>query len=178
MFIFVERIQPYTMKKNLILLSLFLVTCLQACVTVKIDSNKEASYTKKPKKIYILISGAKQAKIFCQAFSDGLQSKFNEKGIQSESYVYNPLSLETDSDIDKRINQYSPEALLVIKQKQVHSTNGGVDGGTFELSLIDGATKKPVWKSELDVYGQMGMDDALEKSIATVCKKMEQDQLL
>ncbi|HJP63005.1 MAG TPA: hypothetical protein VJ844_06160 [Mucilaginibacter sp.] len=168
------------MKKYLITITPILVLAfiLQSCVTAKITSNKEASYTSQPKRVFILLKGAKQSKDFSNGFLAGLQAGFKEKGVTTDSYVRDPLSLDTKEDINKKINDFSPEALMLIEQKVVHSTNGMVDGGRFEISLIDGASRKPVWKGEFEVYGQFGIDDAVNKGVKEIFKKFIEDKIV
>ncbi len=124
------------------------------------------------------MAGAKQANSFGATFIAGLSTRLKEKGVESGSYIRNPLSLDTDQDINKKIDDFSPEAVMFFKQKIIHSTNGGVDGGTFEITLIDGETKKPVWKSEFEIYGQFGIEQASSKAVDELIKKLEEDKII
>ena len=168
------------MNKNLlscIYLSLIIIL-LQACVTVKVASNKDESYTKQPKKIFVLMNAAKQSKEFTRVFLMELQSKLKEKGVETETYERDPLSLETEKDITSKINNYAPDALMVIAQKEVHSTNNMVDGGSFEISLTDGESKKVVWKSELGVVGPYTLGQTASKGLDEFMKKLVEDKIV
>jgi hypothetical protein len=157
---------------------LVVITFLQSCVTAKITSNKDADYIKQPKKIFILMNVSKEASGFSNGLLWGLKSKLKEKGVESTSYQHNPLSFDTDQDINKKIDDYAPEALMVIKQKVVHSINSMVDGSNFEITLIDNETKKTVWKSDFEVYGQMGIEDAVNKGVNELLKKLMKDKII
>lgn len=124
------------------------------------------------------MNNAKETNEFCSVFLARLKRKLLEKGVQSDSYRRNPLSLETEKDIDSKIDNYAPEALMVIQQKVIHSTNGRVDGGTIEISLIDGETKKTVWKSEFEFYAMVRMTDAVDRSIKKIVNKLIEDKLV
>jgi hypothetical protein len=165
-------------KKLLFTTVLTTAFLLQACVTAKITSNKQVGYEKKIKKFFILINGSKEEKNFFAYFSQGLKTKLTTGQVESTSYVRNELSLDSEGDIDKQISDYNPEALMVIKQTVVHSTNSMVDGGTFEITIIDGESKKPVWKGAFEVYGQFGISDAAQTGVNKLYAKLIEDKLI
>ncbi|ASU34980.1 hypothetical protein [Mucilaginibacter xinganensis] len=168
------------MSKNLFPKSflLLIIIILQSCVSAKITSNKDANYTRQPKRIYLMMNGSKKANDFCVGFVRGFQNKLEEKGVKTSLYISDSLSLLDNDDINKKIDEFSPEAVMIISQKEVHSTNNMVDGGNFELTLVDRNTKKNVWKGEFDVYGQYGMTDAIDKSISELMKKLTEDKII
>ena len=151
---------------------------LQACVSAKLVSNKQEGYTKKLNKIYVIVSGTKKSKSFFNQFSTTLQTKLKEKSVESFVYYRNELSVDSDSEVNARINEYNPQALMLIRQTVVHSTNGMIDGGTFEKSIIDRETKKPEWKAEFEVYGAMGLSNAVETGVKKLCNKLTEDQII
>ena len=154
------------MFKSYFLLFLLVMTITsQSCVTAKIESNKEASYTKHPKRIFILINTASKSKEFTDYFIAGLQRNFTIKGVASDTYTHTALSFETNEEVNKKVSDYSPDAVMIIKQTEVHSTNNMVDGGRFEISMLDFESKKTVWKSILVVSGSMGLSSAVDKSV-------------
>lgn len=160
---------------------LFLATVLaflfQSCATVNMASNKSESYNKQPKKIYIVVNFNKDHKIFCNGLIAGLKNDFTQKGIQSDSYMHDALSLASDEDINKKANDYNPEAVLLIQQTL---TGGG--RATFELTLIDSETKKRVWKGAFEVstdtYSSMEGEGTINKSVNTIVEKLAQDKII
>jgi hypothetical protein len=166
------------MKRNLYLASVLIFLLIsQSCSTVNIASNKQQGYNKQPKKIYIVINCDKTTNVFCSGLVNRLKSKFTEKDIQSESYVKDPLSLESEEELTKKISSYSPEAVLMIQQ-----TVTGGSRCTFELTLIDGETKKHVWKSELDVsadsYASLEDEGVINKGLKALLDKLIQDKII
>ena len=167
------------MKKNLLRPSLILlVIFLQSCFTAKIESHKQEGYNQKLQKIYLIVNGAKESKTFSDGLLSGLNTKFKEKNVLTEGFVRDPLSLDTDEDIQKRIDDFNPDGLLILKQTRISYTNNAITGGTFELTLIDGKTKKPVWKGLVDVFGSLGINGSIGTSVNNLIKKLEQDQLI
>ncbi len=160
---------------------LFSVTVLafliQSCATINMASNKSESYNKQPKKIYIVANFNKDDRTFCNGLVAGLKNNFTQKGIQSDSYMHDALSLESDEDINKKANDYNPEAVLLIQQTL---TGGG--RATFELTLIDSATKKHVWKGAFEVstdtYSSMEGDGTINRSVKTIVEKLAQDKII
>lgn len=161
-----------------IAISICLAVLLHSCVTAKIESNKDASYTKHPKNIFILVNTASEASGFTANFLYGLRQKFGAKGIASTVHIRKALSFETEEDVNKMVTDYGPDAVMLIKQSEVHSTNNMVDGGKFEITLLDFSTRKPIWKGDFSVTGSMGLLQAVQKSVDTLVKKMEADKLM
>ena len=67
---------------------------------------------------------------------------------------------------------------MIFKQTSVHSTNGLIDGGVFEISIIEEETKKIVWKGVLDTYGQQGINESIQESLKKLTEKPKQDGLI
>ena len=159
-------IKKAAMKKVLYFSFIFvvLISLLQGCTSTKIVSNKETGFTKNLRKFFIFINNTQDSKSFWKAMADKLREEFTHRGIESVSYQRDPLSLETDEDFNKKISDYAPEALLIIKQTV---TSGDWRVGDYELSLIDGETKKSVWKSTLKIHstGAIYMSNACYRKL-------------
>jgi hypothetical protein len=139
-------------------------------------TNKSDSYNKQPKKIYIIVNFNKNDRTFCNGLVTGLKNNFTKKGIQSDSYMHDSLSLEGEEDINGKTNDYNPEAVLLIQQ-----TLTGAGIATFELTLIDRETKKKVWKGAFNVSTDsysMGDEDVINKSVNTIVEKLTQDKII
>lgn len=167
------------MKNLLRIAACVLIICsLQSCFSAKIESSKQAGYNEKLYKVYIIVNGAKETKNFSQTFFTGLKAKLREKNIQSNGFLRDPLSLDTEEDVLKKINDYDPQALLVIKQTHITYTNGTVTDAKLDLTLIDGKTQKPVWKGLAKVYGAFGITESAEVAVNNVIKKLQEDKLI
>ncbi|MEP6949593.1 MAG: hypothetical protein ABI863_09985, partial [Ginsengibacter sp.] len=129
------------MKKSLYFLFIFLmpIISLLDCTSAKIVSNKDVGFNKKLKKIFVFINATKDSKSFWKGMADRLTNEFKQRGIESVFYLRDPLSLETDEDFSKKVSAYGPDGLLIIKQTV---TSGDWRVGDYELSIIDGETKK------------------------------------
>lgn len=159
------------------LAALFLLFIVQSCSTVNIASNKEQGYTKRPKKVYAVVTCNTRAGVFCDGLVKGLQEKLSAKGISFESSKHTSLSLETDDDLNKKIDLFNPDAILMIRQ-----SISGDEMGTFELTLQDVETKKNVWKSELnvsaDAYTSIDNNDVIKKALKTLINKLTADNVI
>jgi hypothetical protein len=166
------------MKNDFYLVPIFIfVFICQSCSTVNIASNKQEGYNKQPKKIYVVVNCDKNTNVFCSGLVNGLKNKFTEKGIQSDSYIHDPLSLQTQEEINKKVTSYGPEAILMIQQTVI-----GDGRGTFELTLIDGETNKPVWKSEFEIsadsYTSLEDTGVINKGLKILVDKLIQDKII
>ncbi len=167
------------MRKNSpLLIFAFLLIALQSCVSSKLETNKDAEYTQKPRKIFLVISGSKDAKQFNTQLYNSLVRNFKKRNIVCDGFVRDPLSLQTEQDINNSINNFDPDALMVIKMTKVDMMNGGAGGGTFEISLIENKKKKTVWKGVLDVTGPFNGTDVVNSATKTIIKKLQDDQVI
>ena len=57
-------------------------------------------------------------------------------------------------------------------------SNGIINEVTFEIKIIDSETKKTIWKGELEVYGQLGLNDSINESLKKLIQKLKQDKLI
>ncbi|UOE47709.1 hypothetical protein MTO98_25185 [Mucilaginibacter sp. SMC90] len=151
-----------------------IIMLLQSCATVNINSNKDPNYTQKPKKIYIEIKCKKDMRPFGQGLANGLKTDFESKGVSSISQLYDDLDLESAENLEKKVSDYAPDAVFLIKQ-----TVYG-DQSTFELGLIDSKTKKFFWKSEIvttmGTYGDF--DELINKARKAILTRLTADGVL
>ncbi|TWJ02532.1 hypothetical protein JN11_01505 [Mucilaginibacter frigoritolerans] len=149
-----------------------------SCVSTKITSNKDASFNRKLKKIYVICNLGKDVSNFNERLFEGVKKKFTENNITIDGFVRNPVALETDEDVLNKIRSYDPEALMIIKQTHVTYYNGGPGGGVFEVSLIDKVSQKNIWKSEIDVTGPWWDEDTSDSIVKKLILKLKEDQII
>jgi hypothetical protein len=153
------------------------VLIIQSCATVNMKSNKQANYYKQPKKIYIVTNCDGDYKEFCMGVMNGLKDNLAKKGIKANGYLRDALSLDSDGEINKKITDYSPEAVLSIKQTL---TGDGI--AAFELTLIDGETKKNVWKGSFDLavgyYSTAEDQGVINKSVKAIMDQLILDKII
>lgn len=155
-----------------------LILILQSCYSARIVSNKDVNYSKKLKRIYVIVNIPKNVDHFNDRLLTTLINKIKEKGVITDGFARNPLSLETEEDINKKIDQYDPEALMVIKQTYITYMNGGPGAGVFEITLIAKEAKKPIWKSTLNLQGPWRDNATINIMVSKLLTQMEQDQLI
>ncbi|MDO9261667.1 MAG: hypothetical protein Q7U08_06980 [Flavobacteriaceae bacterium] len=158
--------------KKLLLIGLSLL--LSNCVTTKIQSNKAYSFNEKISKLYILVRGNDDSRSFYTSFTNDFEKTLNEKGIKYQKYYYDPLSLETEKDIQTKINYFEPNLIMIVNQTESRNTvnqnafsfgsNSTNTGGTFEVKLFKPNSDNPVWRAKLQADGQFGLSTSAEKA--------------
>ncbi|WP_345329723.1 hypothetical protein [Mucilaginibacter defluvii] len=152
-----------------------LLLLLQACASVNIASNKQEGYTKKPRKIYIVTYCSKESMEYGSSITKGITADFIKRGIETEYYIKTPLSLDTEADINQKIVDFKPEAVLYLRQ-----TVSGWSKGAYEISLFDTELRKNVWKSEINTsHDEYTSEmDVSDKTVKIVADKLLADKLL
>ncbi len=179
------------MKKILIIGILFLAT---SCVTSNITSNKSKDLNEKISKLYIIVKGTEEAEPFFKSFTAELGNTLKLKGIESKVKYSDPLSLESDSDVDQNINEYKPNLIMIVNQTESSQTmNSGFNngfgnvgwgygssttGGTFDVKIFQPNSKNPVWRANLKTYGQFGLKSSAKKACEKLIEKLIEDSLL
>jgi hypothetical protein len=164
-----------------------------SCVSSKITSNKSPDFNDEINKLFIMVRGADKTKSFFQSFVVEFRRKLTEKGIESKSYYFNPLSLESEKDIEKKISLYQPNLIMMINQTESRQTinNNGFGnnnfgwgytttntGGTFDVKILESKSKNPVWRASLKADGQFGLQTAAKKAVERLIEKLIEDKLL
>lgn len=158
-------------------ITMVLAIAFSSCATINIISNKQAGYTAQPHKIYMVISCSSEGKEFCSGLVANLKQSLAQKQVKTEEYLRDALALESEADINKKVADYNPDAVLIIKQ-----TITGSKMGTFELTLFDSQLKKNVWKSQLDIstdnYSELDGPATISNSAKIVLNKLIEDKIV
>ena len=158
---------------------ILLVFLLQSCVTAKITSVKDINYTKKPARIFILVNNSNDTKTFWNESATEMVKGLKGKGVEAVSYVKSNLSLDSEGDINKKINDYNPEAVLIIRQTV---TSGSWRGGQYELTLTvpEEMDKKNVWKCQFEPRNEGAPDihSAARENAQVILGKLSKDKIL
>lgn len=175
------------MKKTLILGILFFAT---SCVTTKITSNKSADFNEKISKLYIIMKGTESVEPFFKSFSSELVNSLTLKGIESKVVLSDPLSLESEIDVNQKIIDYKPNLLMIIQQTESRQTvNSGFGssgwgygssdtGATFDVKFFQPNLKNPIWRGNLKADGQFGLRSSASKACEAFIAKLIEDKLL
>jgi hypothetical protein len=170
-------------KLNLLLsiVSLYLISCATASIT----SNKSENLSGPYKKFFILISSSSRAKSFIDGFVENLKIEFAVRNTDLEVYVKQELALETEKDINDKINASTADAILIINQTESMIYGGvglgsatGSNSGTFDLRLFDKTPDNLVWRAQMKAYGDYGISMAIDKATYNLLKKLEQDNII
>lgn len=154
-----------------------------SCVQTRMTSNKAEWYGGKLTKTYIIINSVKPMETYSLALGDQLNSSLLSKNIISEYHVRDPLSLESDKDIEKRIQKYSPSQLIIFNQTAITS-GSGIHGGTYEVQIIKADNKRIIWKGYLSTYSQFPVslrifrDKSVRKNLEKLIEKWQEDGLI
>lgn len=167
------------MKQKSLLIYTILFSVFYSCTTVKIASNKADNYHKKLSKVFVLIETDEKASKFSNAFATKLMTALKKQNIDGRFVQKTTLSLETDKEYLQKIEKFAPKQLVTIKQTAIsYKTPSILNSIIFEINIIDYKTNKIIWKGELDVYGQVGLNDTINKSLKEFLKKLKKDKLL
>lgn len=162
-----------------------IIILLSGCATASIESGESNNVKGPYSKIFILISGSPRADKFIEGFAEKIKQAIADRGTGAEVYVEGRLSLETQKEIDDKINAYNPEVVLIMKQTEA-LVNGGYGfgagkgslAGTFDLKLFEKTEKRPVWRANMKAYGEYGISMAIEKTSKKFIALLEQDKIL
>ena len=168
--------------------SIGILLLLTSCVTSKITSNKSPDFNEKIGKLFIMVKGTDSAQSFFNSFTNQFSSSLNQRGIESQTHYFDPLSLESESDINEKISSYNPNLTMVINQTESRQTvnqngfgwgYGGTNtGGTFDVRIFQPNSKNPVWRPNLIADGQFGLETSAKKSTEKLIEKLIEDGLL
>lgn len=171
------------MKKAVSILALFILT---SCGTSHIASNKSPDFNEKISRLFIMIKGADSSHQFFQRFTGDFNIALEEKGIESETYYFDHLSLDPESDINGKISSYQPNLTMTINQtesRKLVTSHGFISsttdtGGSFEVQIFQPNSKKPVWKAYLQADSEFGLEIAAKKACQKLITQLIEDKLL
>lgn len=166
-------------QTNAIILAVLLIAILNSCSTVKIASNKADEYTKKLNKVFVLTQSEAKALRITNSLSKKLMDAFKKHGIEGRFDSKNSLSLKTDSEYFNQVKIFNPNQLMIIKQTAINYRSPTIINAiSFDVQILEYASNKVIWKGELDVFGQVGVESSIEKSLKKLIKQLTKDNLL
>lgn len=178
--------QILKLMRKVFLIGVLLV--ITSCATSKITSNKAPDFNEKITKLFIMIKGTDSAEPFFKLFENQLSNFLNIKEIESKTHYFDPLSLESENDVNEKISDYKPNLIMVINQtesRQIMNSNGfgwGFGptniGGTFDIKIFQPNSKNLIWRGNLTADGQFGLETSAIKASDKLIKKLIEDGLL
>jgi len=137
-----------------------------SCTTIKVARNKADNYHQKLSKVFVLIQSEVKAAKFSNTFAIKLMSAFKEHHIQGEFKEKHNLSLETDAEYLEKVKKFAPKQLMTIKQTAINLRAPSIINTiVFEIQISDTKSNTIIWKGALDIYGQIGLKDTIDKNL-------------
>jgi hypothetical protein len=163
------------MRFGAALLALLLASCASSS---EVKSNKLASYTGQVKRLFVDADlgnalGKKQDGDQTEVFTSTLTNTLNSCGTQTEIHVKDPLDLTNNAG--SLIKQFNPDSILQLTWKSARSGGNMAPETVYVLSLFDIASKKVVWKAEVDFESRWSAGTVFAGSIIG---RMKQDGLI
>jgi hypothetical protein len=136
-----------------------------------------------------MVKGTDSSKPFFETFTNELSTSLNSKDIESMVKYLDPLSLESEDDINQVISNYGANLLMVINQTESRQTvnngfgygwgfGGTNTGGTFDVKIFQPNSKSPIWRANLKADGQFGLRTSAKKACEKLIEQLIEDSLL
>jgi hypothetical protein len=169
-------------------LALLLVFNLCGCVSSKVASNKDPNFNQKLTKIYLVLKTSKYSKDFRELFQKTFLDELSKKNILCFYEVPDPLALETETDLQKRIAEAGADVVMTFTQTEssgatsYRTFNGGYapsySSSVFDVKMFLPNSDRPVWRANIDV-GTMGdLSDGGRKTAKKLLEQMIKDGLM
>jgi hypothetical protein len=164
-------------------LFVLLLMILTSCVTANITSNKSPDFTQKVQKIFITGRSSEASKAYLQSVVRYTQTYLKAHKVETEFYYFDQLSLVSDSELNDRINQYNPDAVMVINETERRSRQGQFyqtinSGSTCDIKLFLIGKDNPVWRASLVADGNQGVEEASEQASKYLYDKLKTDGII
>ncbi|MEM6721286.1 MAG: hypothetical protein AAF611_18305 [Bacteroidota bacterium] len=169
------------MKK---IIPLVFVLLLTSCVTSNIRSNKSPDFNEKITKLFVIGKVADNSKFFYGSLATNFVASLKDRGVEVRTYYIDPLSLEPEEDITKRIKLYNPNLIMMISQTESRVQSDGfgfvgvASGGTFDVKIFKPNSKNPSWRANLKIDTAANLENAAKKANQTLVEKLIEDGLL
>ena len=170
--------------KNLFVIGLFAML-FSGCVTSNVSFNNNPDYNKKMKTVFFEVKDVKIGK-FLDGLGQSLITNLENQGVTVKLSVNDALSLNSEKDIQKKIEDYQPDVIIILERANTslgHSKSGYFyNGGTYLMSIVLPENNKIIWKASISTSGEQGslggVDAAVKQTVEQIISKMKTDQLL
>jgi hypothetical protein len=194
------------MKTYAILFVLAVSLSLITCISISVDSTKEAGYEKTLQKVAILVDTGDLQVIFYETvkgnpaspfatvetsrklllsnlLSDRIENQLKISGIDCKGFFKTGMELN-ENEIDKKIADYSPNQILTVGLKEaVITTEHTLFNGIFDVTIYDTNAGKNIWRAKLQLKNKQkysnGFSSADAKSLVDdIFKALHKDSLI
>ena len=145
---------------------------------MSVESNVDPDYDGTLSRAFVALEGGGDFEGYIQDLGLALQSELRGRGVVSEVYVRDELSLDGRADIEERISTFGPDGILIISQTEASYVNGAASGTRFKATLMVPGRDGPVWRAAIssDTGGFGGAGSTIQLADKIV-SKMEEDGL-
>jgi hypothetical protein len=164
-----------------IVMSVCFVSCATVSITSKSSDKLKGPYTK----IFILVNRTARARGFIHGVDSVIEKEFAKRNIAVQIYVKGDLSLDTDKDINQKISDYQPDAVLVMNQTEsvlaygiAYDGNEGEIEITLDIKLLDVTGQDILWRANMKASANMGIETASDKASKNLIAKLETDNII
>ncbi len=169
---------------------LLLLPILSSCVSTKIDSQRDESFVKEIKRVYVYSSVRMDEQALAQAFSQVILPQFGSYGIMARSQVRDPLALDEEGFVTDEVEAFNPDVILVLTQTNASATRTWNPGSmsfhdsaeaVYDVSLYDPETDKRIWRAQISTSRDALMtsqEGAAKKIAEKIINQMAVDRLI
>ena len=173
------------MKTKYLFVIGFFALLLSSCVTSKVSFNNSPDYHTKIKTAFVEIKDVNIGR-FLDQFGSSLISNLENEGVSIKLIVNDVLSLNSEKDIQKQIQDFNPAVVMIIERADTKTTRSksgySYNGGVYLVSIELPETHKIVWKASISTRSEVGsfggFDVAVKQTVQQIISKMKTDQLL
>ena len=123
-----------------------------SCATTWVESKKSPDYTSQPKKIFFRIEVAQADPIFGSGFIQALEQELaralQAKQVEVGYTPFDPVSLDSPSDVEKRIAAFAPDVVLTIT-KTVPLKTEDTQINQLDVKMMAVGEEKILWRSSI-----------------------------
>jgi hypothetical protein len=153
-----------------------------ACAThTDIKSVKSPTYARMPQRILFLANTGSAFEFWGRSQQLGNMIEESLKGCGLAAAFQSSATLTLGDPIANRIRDFSPDAIVSINWRSERVSNGGVEGITYSLELMDVPTKSVVWKAEMNQSSPIsvaGADDTIPSFAIALIERLRTDGLV
>ena len=166
----------------------FLATLLAFCAPKKIISNKDPSFSKEIRKVFVVFRGTEDGRIFFEGLSQEVKSTFIARNVDAETYLLiDGLSTSEEvKEINRQIDDYFPDVVMRFNQEPLIGKTRGlakpVNGTYLGVQLNEFPEGPVVWQAFVELSAEnvntAQLKEQGEMVTNLVFKTLERDKLI
>ena len=163
-------------------LGLGLTVLLSGCASVSVQSVRDPSFSNPTHNLFIVVNHDQLDTVdpaYTQYLVPALKTEFEQRGIQTQIRVINPLALD-ESVYLSEIASYKPDGVLtIVANGCVVSPYGGAEQINYDISLFDPTRTRRIWRAKVLASGGTAVREKRMKLMAQdLVKRMSDEKLI